>query len=128
MLTIRLDSPIPITEQLAAGIRRAIASGELGLGAALPTVRQLAGDLGVNLNTVARAYQALEVQGLVTTAGRRGSHVTATVMAYEAASEVADEVETRLATTLADAKLAGLSRARLETLFRAHLDAFQPED
>lgn len=128
MLTIRLDSPVPITEQIAAGIRCAIAADQLRLGDALPTVRQLAADLGVNLNTVARAYQALEAQGLVLTAGRRGTHVTATRMHREAARETAQELQARLASTLADAALAGLDRADLEDLVQAQLAAHFPTD
>lgn len=128
MLTIRLDSPVPITEQIAAGIRCALAAGQLAVGDALPTVRQLAADLGVNLNTVARAYQALEAQGLVLTAGRRGTHVTATHMRREAAHETAAEVQARIASTLADAALAGVAREDLEVLVQAQLDAHFPTD
>ena len=126
MLTLRLDSPIPLTEQLAAGLRCAIAAGQLEVGALLPTVRQLAGDLGVNLNTVARAYQALEAQGLVETAGRRGTRVTAERLDRPTAKEVGAELEARLAATLADAALAGLDRKRLEALVKKQLDTYLP--
>jgi len=128
VLTLHLDSPVPLAEQIAAGIRRALASGELAVGATLPTVRQLAGDLGVNLNTVARAYQALEAQGLVLTAGRHGTHVRAGRMARPAARAVAAEIKARLATALADAALAGFDREHLVALTRSHLDSFLPED
>ena len=76
MLSVRLDSPVPIGEQILAGIRALIALGTLNPGDELPPVRQLAGDLGVNLNTVARAYRALESDGLVRTAREIGrAHV-----------------------------------------------------
>jgi GntR family transcriptional regulator len=64
------DSPTPIYAQLDRSIRAAIATGELELGSQLPTVRQLAVDLAVNANTVARVYAQLERDGILET--RRG--------------------------------------------------------
>jgi GntR family transcriptional regulator len=63
-------SPTPIYAQLDRSIRAAIATGELEQGAQLPTVRQLAVDLAVNANTVARVYAQLERDGILET--RRG--------------------------------------------------------
>jgi len=64
------NSPTPIYAQLERSIRAAIATGELGPGTQLPTVRQLAVDLAVNANTVARVYAQLERAGMLET--RRG--------------------------------------------------------
>ena len=64
------DSPTPIYAQLDRSIRAAIATGELEPGAQLPTVRQLAVDLAVNANTVAKVYAQLERDGMLET--RRG--------------------------------------------------------
>ncbi|MFY9720347.1 MAG: GntR family transcriptional regulator [Candidatus Cybelea sp.] len=61
--------------------RNLIERGELRAGDALPTVRQLAGDLGVAPNTVARAYAELQEEGLVTSNGRRGTRVALGVRA-----------------------------------------------
>lgn len=58
-------------EQIKAQIRGLIATNELPAGAPLPSVRQLARDLGIAAGTVAKAYQDLETQGLLTS--RRGS-------------------------------------------------------
>ena len=114
MLTIDTDSPIPLIDQLVRGLRRAIARGEVLPGDELPSVRQLAGDLGVNLNTVARAYRALEERGLVRSARGRGTRVVAD---REATPEGPGEVRARLLAgirdLLADAKLAGMDRAEL---------------
>jgi GntR family transcriptional regulator len=60
-----------ITDQLRALVER----GELVPGTVLPTVRQLAGDLGVAPNTVARAYAELQEEGFVVSDGRRGTRV-----------------------------------------------------
>ena len=61
--------------QIAAALEQAVAAGHVAPGARLPTVRSLAGDLGVSPTTVAAAYRALKVRGLVTTDGRRGTTV-----------------------------------------------------
>ena len=63
-------SPTPIYAQLDRSIRASIATGELEPGAQLPTVRQLAVDLSVNANTVAKVYAQLERDGILET--RRG--------------------------------------------------------
>ena len=65
-------------EQVRAGIRDAIADGRLAAGVRLPTVRALAGELGLAVNTVARAYRELETDALIETRGRLGSFVAAT--------------------------------------------------
>lgn len=74
-VTIVLTSPEPVYEQIVRQIHSGVANGELEPGAALPTVRQLADDLQINRNTVARAYKQLEDQGVIQTAGRKGTFV-----------------------------------------------------
>ncbi|GAA0672912.1 aminotransferase class I/II-fold pyridoxal phosphate-dependent enzyme [Kitasatospora atroaurantiaca] len=61
--------------EIAADIEHAVSSGELQPGAALPPLRDLAGELGVNPNTVAAAYRLLRDRGVIETAGRKGSRV-----------------------------------------------------
>jgi DNA-binding transcriptional regulator YhcF (GntR family) len=70
-------SPVPPFEQVRAQLASAIHSGELGAEQRLPTVRQLAADLSLAANTVARAYRELELAGLIETQGRHGSFVAA---------------------------------------------------
>ena len=70
MFDVDSSSPTPIYAQLDRAIRGAIATGELEPGAQLPTVRQLAVDLAVNANTVAKVYTQLERDGILET--RRG--------------------------------------------------------
>jgi DNA-binding transcriptional regulator YhcF (GntR family) len=77
MLRIQHNSPVPIYEQLIARIEELIRSGQLRAGDALPSIRQLASQVDVAINTVARAYQDLERKGLVTSNGRKGTHVRA---------------------------------------------------
>ncbi|PPF59891.1 GntR family transcriptional regulator [Clavibacter michiganensis] len=78
-LGYRIDpgSGTPPFEQLRAEIARRASDGELPVGARLPTVRALAEQTGVAVNTVARAYRELEADGVIETRGRAGSFVAA---------------------------------------------------
>lgn len=60
---------------IAADVERAVGAGELQPGQALPPLRELAEELGVNPNTVAAAYRLLRDRGVIETAGRRGSRI-----------------------------------------------------
>ncbi|MBB2948187.1 DNA-binding transcriptional regulator YhcF (GntR family) [Actinoplanes lutulentus] len=75
-ITIDQDSPVPPYEQVRLSIAALAAAGELAAGTKLPPVRQLATDLGLAANTVARAYRELEHAGLVETRGRAGTVLT----------------------------------------------------
>lgn len=77
VLIIDPDSPVPPYEQVRAQVVAQVRSGELAPEARLPTVRRLAEDLGLAANTVARAYRALEADGVVVTRGRHGTSVAA---------------------------------------------------
>jgi DNA-binding transcriptional regulator YhcF (GntR family) len=65
----------PLFDQLRNQIIAAIRAGTLAPGTRLPTVRELAGQLGLAVNTVARAYRELEAAGIVETRGRFGTFV-----------------------------------------------------
>lgn len=76
-MEIRLDpaDKAPPYEQIKVEIIRLIAAGTLPVHDRLPSIRQLAGDLGVAPNTVARAYRELEADGFLRSRGRRGTIV-----------------------------------------------------
>jgi GntR family transcriptional regulator len=65
----------PIYLQIASQIRQKVAIGELKPGDQLPTVRQMAIDLRINFNTVARAYRMLDEAGLISTQHGRGTYI-----------------------------------------------------
>lgn len=106
LLTIRTDDPRPIYQQVADGIRGLIAQGKLAEGTALPPVRQLAADLGVNLNTIATAYRELQKDGLLTV--KHGSG--AVVASRQSAGKTQGELLTPLRTALTQFVLAGWSK------------------
>lgn len=124
-LSIHLDSPVPIVEQIVTGLRRTIATGLLRPNDELPPVRQLAADLGVNLNTVARAYRILEASGLVSTVRGRGTCVTSsTEKRTSGKSATTFEIKRRMTDAVVDAKLAGLTQDAMTKVFQDILATF----
>ena len=116
MLTLTIDRGLedPVYEQVADQVRRLVASGALGPGTALPSVRQLAGDLGVNLNTIARAYRLLESEGFLVIRDRAGVTVAAPAeeIEHSARAKLLDEMRT----TLARLRQAGMTTDDLMTI------------
>lgn len=94
-LSFNIDTshPTPLYHQLERAIRFSIATGKLALGDQLPTVRQLAVDLRINANTVAKVYAELERLGIVET--RRGVGTFVRARHFEAAREKDRERELR---------------------------------
>jgi DNA-binding transcriptional regulator YhcF (GntR family) len=76
MLEIDISSPEPVYEQIVGQIGLAIKAKTLSPNDKLPPIRQLAADLEINPNTVARAYLILEEAGMIETRGRAGSVIT----------------------------------------------------
>jgi len=108
-LTIDTGSRKPIYEQLADGLKALIARGELREGVALPPVRQLASDLGVNLNTVAVAYRQLQNEGLITV--RHGSG--AVVSSRTTAERSEEDLRKPLRNALTQLVLSGMPAVRI---------------
>lgn len=100
-----------------------LATGGLRVGDELPPVRQLANDLGINLNTVARAYRELTDAGLLASARGRGTVVIATVEAGDGISTAdRDRIEHRISAALADAKLAGLDERETRSMVEKQIE------
>lgn len=112
LLTIDINDTRPIYQQVADGIKELIARGKLAEGTSLPPVRQLAADLGVNLNTIAIAYRELQKDGLIVI-----KHGSGSVVASRRATERSqDELLRPLRTALTELILAGLSPSRILNL------------
>jgi GntR family transcriptional regulator len=78
LLALDHRNPTPLYAQIEQGLRGAIAAGRLAPGSQLPTVRQMAVELSVNANTVARVYAELERAGVLETRRGVGTFVSAT--------------------------------------------------
>src|SRR6478736_5997957 len=94
MLTVDPADPTPLYAQLERGIRAAIAAGRLKPGDRLPTVRQLAVELRINANTVAKVYAELERAGVLATQRGIGTFVLARAAEMRSAQVRTRELET----------------------------------
>ena len=104
LLTTDVHADVPLFEQIRVALIEAVRTGSLPAGTRLPTVRELARQLGLAVNTVARAYRELEAGGVVETRGRFGTFV--------ASSDPADAAMTQAAGAFAAAaRSVGLSKA-----------------
>lgn len=75
MIAINYRDPRPIYEQIQAELRRLMLTGTLPPGSRLPSVRELAGQLAINPNTIQRAYRELELDGYILSVAGKGSFV-----------------------------------------------------
>lgn len=108
-LAINANDDRPIYQQVADGIKELIARGKLEEGTPLPPVRQLAADLGVNLNTIAIAYRELQKEGLITV-----KHGSGSVVASRTTTERnQDELLRPLRTALTQMVLAGWPESKI---------------
>jgi GntR family transcriptional regulator len=110
----------PIYAQLERGVRAAIATGRLAPGDQLPTVRQLAVDLRINANTVARVYAELERAGVLETRRGVGSFVSATPEQARPRREHERRLRAFATRLLADADAAGFTIEELIDTLNEH--------
>src|SRR3954463_5250983 len=110
----------PIYAQLDRGLRAAIVTGRLRPGDQLPTVRQLAVELQVNANTVARVYAELERSGVIETRRGVGSFITATPTEARPPREHERRLRAFVTRVLADADAAGFTSDEIVAALRAH--------
>lgn len=114
ILQIKHNAPEPIYEQLVAEIRKMIESGLLAENDPLPSIRQLASQLDVANNTIARAYQELERKGLIVGNGRKGTFVKRQISQPSYSRELKDIIISLIQQ--------GHDRKEIEQLFNSHLD------
>jgi GntR family transcriptional regulator len=112
-MLLRIDprSDVPLFEQLAASVRAEVARGSLATGERLPSARDLAGSLELNVHTVLHAYQVLRDEGLVDLRRGRGATITERAGEYSALAAA-------LLPLVTEAKRLGLSPSALAALIR----------
>jgi GntR family transcriptional regulator len=122
MAVVAIDArdSTPIYAQLDRAVRAAIASGRLNPGDQLPTVRQLAVDLRINANTVARVYADLERSGILETRRGVGSFIRASAAEARPPDEHLRRLRAFVTRVLADASAAGFSPDELVEQITSH--------
>lgn len=121
-IEINSESPEPVYGQIVRQIQEAVASGVLPAGTPLPPVRQLANDLVLNRNTVARAYKLLEDQDVILTAGRKGTFVRSGA-AEEVVKTKTGQAERAIRRMVEGLVSDGLSTDQISRIFRSALAA-----
>jgi GntR family transcriptional regulator len=120
VVALDLSDKTPIYAQLERGLRAAIATNRLRPGDQLPTVRQLAVDLQINANTVARVYAELERAGVIETKRGVGSFITATPEHAHPPRERERRLRAFITRVLADADAAGFTIDDVIAALRTH--------
>ncbi|KAB1160942.1 GntR family transcriptional regulator [Micromonospora sp. AMSO12t] len=119
-ISVDQASAVPPYEQVRGQLAELIGTGRLAVGTRLPTVRAFAADLGLAVNTVARAYRELEAAGLLETRGRHGTFVA------PGRDDATDRLQRVAADYAAEAARLGVPPAAALALVRAALNAARP--
>lgn len=121
---IRIDQTLadPLYQQIRDEIVRGIAQGELAPGDALPSVRSLAGDLGINLHTVNKAYALLRDEGFVLMKGRSGAFIAPVGRLSDEGDLESEALARDIRRSALAFKAAGGSREAFERLVKSQLD------
>ena len=120
VVSVDQTDPTPLYAQLERGLRAAIATGRLRPGDQLPTVRQLAVELQINANTVARVYAELERTGVLETKRGVGSFISATPSQARPPRDRDRRLRAFITGVLADADAAGFTIDDVMTGLHAH--------
>lgn len=122
VLTVDPRSGVPIYLQVIEQIKRSVAVGVLTAGEQLPTVKQLALDLTINPNTVAKAYRELERDGVIETAPGRGSFVKGNGAVDTTRAAATDVARHAIEAAVREAKSIGLSADDVRKLANTAID------
>ena len=120
LVSIDTRDATPLYAQLERSLRAAIATQRLRPGDQLPTVRQLAVDLRINANTVARVYAELERAGVIETRRGVGSFIAASPASAHPPRDRQRRLRAFVTRLLADADAAGFTTDEVMTALRAH--------
>ena len=118
-MIIRIDemSDIPIYLQLRNQIVMGISSGELGAGEKLPTVRDLALEMGINTMTVSKAYQLLKTEGYIMTDRKNGARIRTEI---KKEAYISDANKTELKRIVSEVRISGVPKQELFELIELY--------
>jgi GntR family transcriptional regulator len=126
IFTIDPHSGVPMYLQLIEQIKRSVALGVLTPGEQLPTVKQLATDLTINPNTVARVYRELERDGVIETSPGRGSFIRANGGVGNATRAAADVAAAAIDAAVREVKSIGIAPTQARDLFQRAMGRWYP--
>jgi GntR family transcriptional regulator len=115
-ITIDARDPLPVFAQLIKQVKDAVLSGSLRPGSPLPPIRQLASELQLNPNTVAKAYRLLERDSVIETRGRQGSFIHAQAKKHSKV-DVREIANGALAEAVQSLRAAGLTDSEIRIAF-----------
>lgn len=124
ILQIDVNSEKPLYTQIYESILLGIATGELAPGTSLPSVRQLGGELGVNLHTVNKSYRLLAQDGFVVINKKKGAFVA---MNFSIDKNGLEDLRNALTILLAKAHIKGLSQEEMQNLVQSITENFTKE-
>ena len=116
IINLNMNSDVPIYVQLRNEIVMGIGRGELKRGESLPTVRQMAADIGVNTMTVNKAYKILKDEGYIEIDRRHGAKVNTSI---NLSSEFKEKLESELELLVAESVLKGISKEEFFNIFNS---------
>jgi GntR family transcriptional regulator len=120
-LQIDLESKVPIYVQVEDQVRALIAAGQLRPGEQLPTIRELAADLRVNYNTIARAYLELDRDGVISTQRGRGTFVAGVPDEKQMARKRRRKLHAVVRSALDEAHMLGYEPGEIAEVFEEEL-------
>jgi GntR family transcriptional regulator len=126
-LEISFTSHVPIYVQLTDQIKHKIATGDLKPGDQLPTVRQLAADLRVNFNTIARGYRILDEEGIISTQHGRGTFILELQSEEQAETLLKDVLRQLTSSYLFESQRLGYSAEEVKQIVNKKLDIWKKE-
>ncbi len=126
-LHIETESKVPIYIQVEEQIRSFIAAGQLRPGEQLPTIRELAADLRVNYNTIARIYRDLDRDGLISTQRGQGTFVAGVPNEEQMARARQGKLQAIVRSALDEARTLGYGPGEIAKVFEKELARWQEE-
>ena len=120
-VAIDIDGPVPPFAQLIAQVKTAVQAGRIRPGDPLPSIRQLANDLALNLKTVAKAYRLLERDAVIETRAYRGSFVHPNAAA-NGSVDMKERAHERLQETIDDLRAAGVTDSEIRNAFNRSMN------